>query len=157
VVPSATTKNKFHRQIDPCAMLRIDLLRPCSGTTWYAAGLIVAGLLTSEAECEIYTHVRDLYANLEKETGLPAGFRDVGYLQIASSAERVLRCAALCRSCGGMVSIFRKYPPRRPQTCFQSPICQTCWRGFIYPKMVAQIRLTSHGFKRYSRRSPLVP
>ena len=60
-----------------------------SGTTWHAAGLIVAGLLTSEAECEIYTHGRDLYANLEQETGVPTGFRDVGYLQIASNEERV--------------------------------------------------------------------
>ncbi|MCR9126334.1 MAG: FAD-dependent oxidoreductase [Rhodobacteraceae bacterium] len=60
-----------------------------SGTTWHAAGLIVAGLLKSEAECAIYTHGRDLYAGLEAETGLPTGFRDVGYLQIATNAERV--------------------------------------------------------------------
>jgi glycine/D-amino acid oxidase-like deaminating enzyme len=60
-----------------------------SGTTWHAAGLVVAGLLTSEAECEIYTHGRDLYASLEQETGLPTGFRDVGYLQIATNQERL--------------------------------------------------------------------
>ncbi len=60
-----------------------------SGTTWHAAGLIVAGLLKSEAECAIYTHGRDLYAQLESETGLPTGFRDVGYLQIANNLERV--------------------------------------------------------------------
>ncbi|WP_436399016.1 GcvT family protein [Roseobacter sp. S98] len=60
-----------------------------SGTTWHAAGLIVAGLLKTEAECAIYTYGRDLYATLEKETGLPTGFRDVGYLQIASNDERV--------------------------------------------------------------------
>lgn len=60
-----------------------------SGTTWHAAGLIVAGLLKSEAECEIYTHGRDLYARLEAETGLPTGFRDVGYLQIANNDERM--------------------------------------------------------------------
>lgn len=60
-----------------------------SGTTWHAAGLIVAGLLKTEAECEIYTHGRDLYANLEKETGISTGFRDVGYLQVASNQERV--------------------------------------------------------------------
>ncbi|MEO0914067.1 MAG: FAD-dependent oxidoreductase, partial [Pseudomonadota bacterium] len=48
-----------------------------SGSTWHAAGLIVAGLLKSEAECAIYTHSRDLYAKLEQETGLPTGFRDV--------------------------------------------------------------------------------
>lgn len=60
-----------------------------SGTTWHAAGLVVAGLLKSESECEIYTHSRDLYANLEKETGLSTGFREVGYLQIACNEERV--------------------------------------------------------------------
>jgi len=60
-----------------------------SGTTWHAAGLIVAGLLKSEAECEIYTHGRDLYARLEEETGISTGFRDVGYLQIANNEERV--------------------------------------------------------------------
>lgn len=60
-----------------------------SGTTWHAAGLIVAGLLKSEAECEIYTHGRNLYSRLEAETGVPTGFRDVGYLQIASNEERL--------------------------------------------------------------------
>jgi 4-methylaminobutanoate oxidase (formaldehyde-forming) len=60
-----------------------------SGTTWHAAGLIVAGLLKSEAECEIYTHGRDLYAKLEQETGVATGFRAVGYLQVASNEERV--------------------------------------------------------------------
>lgn len=60
-----------------------------SGTTWHAAGLIVAGLLKSEAECQVYTHGRDLYARLEKETGISTGFRRVGYLQIANNQERV--------------------------------------------------------------------
>ncbi|WP_371059960.1 FAD-dependent oxidoreductase [Rhodosalinus sp. 5P4] len=63
--------------------------RLTSGTTWHAAGLVVAGLLKSEAECEIYTHGRDLYARLEEETGVPTGFRAVGYLQVASNEERV--------------------------------------------------------------------
>ncbi len=74
-----------------------------SGTTWHAAGLIVAGLLKSEAECAIYTHGRDLYANLEAETGIPTGFRDVGYLQIATNAERLhemRRIAAFMRRFG---------------------------------------------------------
>lgn len=60
-----------------------------SGTTWHAAGLIVAGLLKSEAECAIYTHGRDLYQQLEAETGVPTGFRQVGYLQVATNDERV--------------------------------------------------------------------
>ena len=60
-----------------------------SGTTWHAAGLIVAGLLKSESECEIYTHGRKLYETLEQETGLATGFLEVGYLQIATNEERV--------------------------------------------------------------------
>lgn len=60
-----------------------------AGTTWHAAGLIVAGVLTSEADCEIYTHSRDLCANLEKETGLSTGFQQVGYIQVATNQERV--------------------------------------------------------------------
>lgn len=74
-----------------------------SGTTWHAAGLIVAGLLKSEAECAIYTHGRDLYAKLEQETGIPTGFRDVGYLQIATNEERLhemRRVAAFMRRFG---------------------------------------------------------
>ncbi|NNE51521.1 MAG: FAD-binding oxidoreductase, partial [Sulfitobacter sp.] len=77
--------------------------RLTSGTTWHAAGLIVAGLLKSEAECAIYTHGRDLYANLEAETGIPTGFRDVGYLQIATNEERLhemRRVAAFMRRYG---------------------------------------------------------
>ena len=74
-----------------------------SGTTWHAAGLIVAGLLRSEAECEIYTHGRDLYQRLEAETGVSTGFRQVGYLQVATNEERVhemRRVAPFMRSFG---------------------------------------------------------
>ncbi|MFM8517287.1 MAG: NAD(P)/FAD-dependent oxidoreductase, partial [Nevskiaceae bacterium] len=60
-----------------------------SGTSWHAAGLIVAGALKSEAECQIYLQGRELYATLEQETGVSTGFRRVGYLQIANNLERV--------------------------------------------------------------------
>lgn len=60
-----------------------------AGTTWHAAGLISAGVLSTEAECEIYTHSRDLCANLEKETGLSTGFKEIGYMQVAINEERV--------------------------------------------------------------------
>jgi glycine cleavage system aminomethyltransferase T/glycine/D-amino acid oxidase-like deaminating enzyme len=63
--------------------------RLTSGTTWHAAGLIVGGLLKSEAECEIYLEGRRLYSEIETETGVPTGFRDVGYIQLASNEERL--------------------------------------------------------------------
>ncbi|SEL21563.1 4-methylaminobutanoate oxidase (formaldehyde-forming) [Roseovarius azorensis] len=76
-------------RLDHGDVIVLDQGQLTSGTTWHAAGLIVAGLLKSEAECEIYTHGRDLYARLEAETGISTGFRDVGYLQIAGNDERV--------------------------------------------------------------------
>ena len=64
--------------------------RLTSGTTWHAAGLIVGGLLKSEAECEIYLEGRRLYSEIEKETGVPTGFRDVGYIQLATNEVQAL-------------------------------------------------------------------
>jgi len=60
-----------------------------SGTTWHAAGEIVPAVLGSEWECELYTYGRDLIAGLEAETGHASGFRQVGYIQPADTAERL--------------------------------------------------------------------
>jgi 4-methylaminobutanoate oxidase (formaldehyde-forming) len=60
-----------------------------SGTTWHAAGLIVSGLLSDETSADIFTYGRELYANLEQETGLATGFKSVGYLQVACNQERL--------------------------------------------------------------------
>jgi len=60
-----------------------------SGTTWHAAGEIVPAVLGSEWECELYTYGRDLIAALEAETGQATGWRQVGYIQPADSAERL--------------------------------------------------------------------
>jgi len=89
-----------------------------SGTTWHAAGLIVAGLLKSESECEIYTHGRDLYANLEKETGVSTGFRDVGYLQIASNEERVHEMRRLAPFMNRHGIGIHEIPPKEAQDLF---------------------------------------
>lgn len=60
-----------------------------SGTTWHAAGEIVPAVLGSEWECELYTYGRNLIAGLEAETGQATGFRQVGYIQPADTAERL--------------------------------------------------------------------
>ena len=44
-----------------------------SGTTWHAAGLMVTFGSTSETATEMRIYGRDLYANLEAETGLTTG------------------------------------------------------------------------------------
>jgi 4-methylaminobutanoate oxidase (formaldehyde-forming) len=105
-----------------------------SGTTWHAAGLIVAGLLKSEAECEIYTHGRDLYATLEQETGLPTGFRDVGYLQIANNEERVhemRRLAPFMRRHG--INIY-EISPRETADLFPIGDLSDVLAGFYIPE-----------------------
>lgn len=105
-----------------------------SGTTWHAAGLIVAGLLKSESECEIYTHGRDLYANLEKETGVSTGFRDVGYLQIANNAERVhemRRLAPFMRRHG--INIH-EISPKETQDLFPIGDLSDVLAGFYIPE-----------------------
>ncbi len=105
-----------------------------SGTTWHAAGLIVAGLLKSESECEIYTHGRDLYANLEKETGVSTGFRDVGYLQIANNEERVhemRRLAPFMRRHG--INIH-EISPKEAQELFPIGDLSDVLAGFYIPE-----------------------
>src|SRR5215210_7651880 len=63
--------------------------RITSGTTWHAAGLIVTFGSTSETSTEMRKYTRDLYARLEEETGLSTGFRPVGFVQIATTPDRL--------------------------------------------------------------------
>ncbi len=58
-----------------------------SGTTWHAAGLVVSGTFSSETTINMAKYTRDLYANLEAETGLSTGFEPVGYLELATDRE----------------------------------------------------------------------
>jgi glycine/D-amino acid oxidase-like deaminating enzyme len=49
-----------------------------SGTTWHAAGLMVTFGSLSETSTEIRKYSKQLYENLEKETGHSTGFKPVG-------------------------------------------------------------------------------
>ncbi len=55
-----------------------------SGTTWHAAGEVVSGG-SSEDQLWMARYSRDLYARLEQETGLSTGYRQCGYLQLATT------------------------------------------------------------------------
>jgi 4-methylaminobutanoate oxidase (formaldehyde-forming) len=63
--------------------------RLTSGTTWHAAGLIVTFGSTSETSTELRKYTRDLYRRLEAETGLGTGFEPVGFIEVASDADRL--------------------------------------------------------------------
>ena len=49
-----------------------------SGTTWHAAGLVVCGGFATETMLSLAHYTRELYRNLEKETGVSTGFKPVG-------------------------------------------------------------------------------
>jgi heterotetrameric sarcosine oxidase gamma subunit len=60
-----------------------------AGTTWHAAGLIVSGGFGTETTINMAKYTRELIGRLGEETGQDTGFRPVGYLEVASNAERV--------------------------------------------------------------------
>ncbi len=77
--------------------------RLTSGTTWHAAGLVVTFGSTSETSTEFRKYTRDLYARLEAETGQATGFMPVGFIEIATDADRLeeyRRVSAFNRYCG---------------------------------------------------------
>jgi 4-methylaminobutanoate oxidase (formaldehyde-forming) len=77
--------------------------RLTSGTTWHAAGLMVTFGSTSETSTEMRKYTRDLYARLEAETGQDTGFKPVGFIEVATDADRLeeyRRVSTFNRHCG---------------------------------------------------------
>lgn len=77
--------------------------RLTSGTTWHAAGLMVRFGSISETSIAIRKYTHDLYQRLEAETGQATGFSPIGFIQVASDADRLeeyRRVAAFNRYCG---------------------------------------------------------
>jgi len=70
-------------------VLLLERSRLTSGTTWHAAGLIVSGGFGTETTINMAKYTRELYGRLGEETGQDTGFSPVGYLEVASNAERV--------------------------------------------------------------------
>lgn len=65
------------------------------GTTWHAAGL-VGRLRTSTSLTAINKYSAELYQTLEKETGHPVGWKQVGSLIVGKSAERMTQLRRTC-------------------------------------------------------------
>lgn len=84
-------------------VLIVERQQLTSGTTWHAAGLIETFGSTSETSTELRKYTRDLYARLEKETGLSTGWKEVGFIELAANEDRLeeyRRVAAFNRRCG---------------------------------------------------------
>jgi 4-methylaminobutanoate oxidase (formaldehyde-forming) len=92
------------------------------GTTWHAAGM-VGRLRASSAMGRINDASAKLYAGLEAETGLPTGWKQVGSIQVARTADRMIqfrRTAALSHYFGigvhviGVDEAVARWPVMRP-------------------------------------------
>jgi glycine cleavage system aminomethyltransferase T/glycine/D-amino acid oxidase-like deaminating enzyme len=70
-------------------VLLLERSKLTAGTTWHAAGLIVSGGFGTETTINMAKYTRELYERLGEETGQDTGFRPIGYLEVASNAERV--------------------------------------------------------------------
>ena len=58
------------------------------GTTWHAAGL-VGQLRATESGTRLVQYSTELYARLEQETGLSAGFKRCGGVTVARTEDRM--------------------------------------------------------------------
>jgi glycine cleavage system aminomethyltransferase T/glycine/D-amino acid oxidase-like deaminating enzyme len=103
-------------------VLLLERDRLTSGTTWHAAGLVVTFGSTSQTSTQIRQYTRDLYARLEAETGQSTGLRRVGFVELATDADRLheyRRTAAFDRYCGvdveeiGPGEVASLFPPAR--------------------------------------------
>jgi 4-methylaminobutanoate oxidase (formaldehyde-forming) len=82
--------------------------RLAGGTTWHAAGLI-GRLRTSNSLTRINKYSAELYASLERETGHPTGWKQVGSLIVATSESRMTqlrRTAAMSELFGVEVQLI---------------------------------------------------
>src|ERR1043165_6506570 len=61
-----------------------------AGTSWHAAGL-VGRLRTSNSMTRINKYTVELYSQLEKETGHPVGWKEVGSLIVGKSEDRMIQ------------------------------------------------------------------
>lgn len=61
-----------------------------SGTTWHAAGL-VGQLRASESGTRLVQYSTQLYAELESETGLSAGYKQCGGVTVARTEDRMIQ------------------------------------------------------------------
>lgn len=94
----------YHLTLLGCSdVVLLERHRLTAGTTWHSAGLMVTFGSLSETSTELRKYTRDLYARLEAETGQATGFRPVGFIEVASDADRLeeyRRVATFNRHCG---------------------------------------------------------
>ena len=101
VIGTSVAYHLAHAGVRDVVLLERDQIT--SGTTWHAAGLMVTFGSMSETSTEMRKYTRDLYANLEAETGQSTGLKQVGFVQVTTDPDRLeeyRRVSAFNRYCG---------------------------------------------------------
>jgi glycine cleavage system aminomethyltransferase T/glycine/D-amino acid oxidase-like deaminating enzyme len=101
IIGTSVAYHLAHMGCKDVVLLERDRLT--SGTTWHAAGLMVTFGSTSETSTEMRKYTRDLYLKLEDETGLTSGFKQCGFIEVASEKDRLeeyRRVSTFNRYCG---------------------------------------------------------
>src|SRR5262245_23532311 len=101
VIGTSVAYHLAHAGVRDVVLLERDQLT--SGTTWHAAGLMVTFGSMSETSTEMRKYTRNLYANLEAETGQATGLKQVGFVQVTTDPDRLeeyRRVSAFNRYCG---------------------------------------------------------
>ena len=116
---------------DDVVLLERDRLT--SGTTWHSAGLMVTFGSTSETSTEMRKYTKELYRTLERETGVPTGFKPIGFIEVASNEDRLeeyRRVSAFNRYCGIDV---HEISPREIKDLFPLAKVDDLKAGFYVP------------------------
>jgi glycine cleavage system aminomethyltransferase T/glycine/D-amino acid oxidase-like deaminating enzyme len=101
VIGTSVAYHLAHAGVRDVVLLERDQIT--SGTTWHAAGLMVTFGSMSETSTEMRKYTRNLYANLEAETGQATGLKQVGFVQVTTDPDRLeeyRRVSAFNRYCG---------------------------------------------------------
>ncbi len=102
-------------------VLLLEQGRLSGGTTWHAAGL-VGQLRAQSSLTRLVRHSTELYADLERETGLATGWKRCGSLTVARTPERMAylrRTASAARAQGVEIEMLspaeagERWPPMR--------------------------------------------
>ncbi len=114
-------------------VLLVERDRLTSGTTWHAAGLMTCFGSTSETSTRIRLYSRELFADLEAETGLATGFKPVGLIEAAADhgrLEEYRRVATFQRHLGLEV---HEISPREMSDLFPLAKTDDLLAGFYVP------------------------
>jgi glycine cleavage system aminomethyltransferase T/glycine/D-amino acid oxidase-like deaminating enzyme len=102
IIGTSVAYHLAHRNVRDVILVERHQLT--AGTTWHAAGLINTFGSMSMTSTQMRQYTKKLYSQtLPHETGLDTGFRDIGFIELATDADHLhyyRRVAAFNRYCG---------------------------------------------------------